>query len=304
MTHIDETLFDPRVADWLEDDPRRAPDEALDVILAAFPSIKQRRASRVPWRTPVMSSTMRLGLAGAAVVAVAGGAVFLIGLRPNTGPMASTSAGPSSLTSPAPPGSTSSGAPTLPRAGAVGPGRYAIAWGVGGQSAGRTVMLEFDVPAGWSAVDGSGLIKHNDQPGEVDWALSNPVGVYSDACAPGATLAAIGSSVNDLVTALLDQTGSEATRPADVTLDGYPAKRIDISIPEDLDTTTCRISGLQIWAQVGGGFLAFPDGWSVSVYVVNVDGGRLVITAGKGPDASAADIAERDEMITSLQINP
>ena len=74
-----------------------------------------------------------------------------------------------------------------------------------------------------------------------------------------------------------------------------------MAIPEGWDTTTCRITGLQVWTQAGG-FLAISDGWSLSVYVVNVNGGRLVITAGKGPDASAADIAERDAMITSLQI--
>jgi hypothetical protein len=80
---------------------------------------------------------------------------------------------------------------------------------------GRNVELEHGgTHDDWSAVDGSGLIKHNDQPGEVDWALSNPISVYSDACAPGATLAAIGSSVNDLATALLDQTGSKANGPA------------------------------------------------------------------------------------------
>ena len=50
MTRFDDPLFDPRLADWLEDDPNTAPDQALDVVLASLPSIKQRRAVRVPCR--------------------------------------------------------------------------------------------------------------------------------------------------------------------------------------------------------------------------------------------------------------
>ena len=50
MNRNDAPLFDSRVADWLEEDPDLAPREALEVVLAAFPSIKQRRP-RVPWRS-------------------------------------------------------------------------------------------------------------------------------------------------------------------------------------------------------------------------------------------------------------
>ena len=47
MTRFDDPLFDPRLAEWLEEDPNAAPDQALDVVLASFPSINQRRAVRV-----------------------------------------------------------------------------------------------------------------------------------------------------------------------------------------------------------------------------------------------------------------
>ena len=43
MNHLDPA-FDPRIADWLEADPDRAPREVLDTVLAALPSIPQRRA--------------------------------------------------------------------------------------------------------------------------------------------------------------------------------------------------------------------------------------------------------------------
>jgi hypothetical protein len=87
MNRSDESLFDPRIADWLEEDPHAAPDQALDVVLAAFPSINQRHAARVPWRFGPMNGFLRLGLVAAAVIIAAVGGLYLLGGRsgPNVG---------------------------------------------------------------------------------------------------------------------------------------------------------------------------------------------------------------------------
>jgi dipeptidyl aminopeptidase/acylaminoacyl peptidase len=70
--------FDQRIADWLEDDPDDAPDIVLTTVLAAFPSIPQRRATRVPWRFQTMSLSARLVAAAIALAVVAvGGAIVL-----------------------------------------------------------------------------------------------------------------------------------------------------------------------------------------------------------------------------------
>ena len=79
MTPHDQTTFDPRIADWLEDDPNNAPDQALEIVLAAFPSIKQRHASRLPRRF-TMTTLPRLAIGAAAIVVVVLGGAFL--LRP------------------------------------------------------------------------------------------------------------------------------------------------------------------------------------------------------------------------------
>jgi hypothetical protein len=99
MTRSDETLFDPRIADWLEDDPTAAPDQTLDVVLAAFPSIKQRRASRVPWRFPTVNGATRLALAAAAVVALTVGGLYVFNRGPSE-PGGATTPTPSPASSP------------------------------------------------------------------------------------------------------------------------------------------------------------------------------------------------------------
>ena len=48
MNGQDQLSFDPRIANWLEGDPSEAPAQALQVVLAAFPSVRQRPGSRPP----------------------------------------------------------------------------------------------------------------------------------------------------------------------------------------------------------------------------------------------------------------
>lgn len=118
MTRSIDPLFDPRLADWLEEDESTAPEQALEIVLASFPSIKQRRAVRVPWRTTSMSSTLRLGLAAAIVVAAALGSIYFLGSR--TGPSV---AGPQT---PSPSATRAVSPSEPPTSGAAGPNRLAF----------------------------------------------------------------------------------------------------------------------------------------------------------------------------------
>jgi hypothetical protein len=75
MTRSDEPLFDPRIADWLQEDPNSAPDQALETILAAVPSISQRHRVAVPWRLNSMPNFTKL--AAAAVIGAIAFGVYL-----------------------------------------------------------------------------------------------------------------------------------------------------------------------------------------------------------------------------------
>ncbi|MEO6208097.1 MAG: kelch repeat-containing protein [Candidatus Limnocylindrales bacterium] len=85
--------FDHRIAEWLEGDPEQAPGSVLGTVLAAFPSISQRRASRVPSRFPPLNRFSLVGAAAAMIVAVGLGGL-LLGFRPN-GPAIGTVPSPS-----------------------------------------------------------------------------------------------------------------------------------------------------------------------------------------------------------------
>ena len=69
MNGTTNPYFDDRIADWLEADPTVAPGQVLDTVLAALPSISQRRP-RVPWLRRRFSPLGRLGF-GRLALAVA-----------------------------------------------------------------------------------------------------------------------------------------------------------------------------------------------------------------------------------------
>jgi hypothetical protein len=79
-----ESNFDDRLHDWFEEGPTDAPGEVLDTVLAAVPSIPQRRAARrvSRWISP-MSGFAR-ALAGVAIAVGLGTALVLV-LRPTPG---------------------------------------------------------------------------------------------------------------------------------------------------------------------------------------------------------------------------
>jgi len=77
MTRSTELDFDQRIADWLEDDPNLAPRQAIETVLAAYPSIPQRHPMRLPRRFPTMTMPMRVAAAAAIGVLAVGAAFYL-----------------------------------------------------------------------------------------------------------------------------------------------------------------------------------------------------------------------------------
>jgi hypothetical protein len=119
----------------------------------------------------------------------------------------------------------------FPASGPVEPGTYHFppsAWNVAG--------LIMTMPEGWEAQYGSpGAIKHSDQLGELAFYFVTVDAIYSDPCEGEGELIKVGPNVDDLANSLLQQPYTVATGPVDTTLGGLPAKRIELTVPDDLD---------------------------------------------------------------------
>ena len=116
-----------------------------------------------------------------------------------------------------------------------------------------------------------------------------------------------------LLPSLAAQKRRNATAPTDVTLSGYPAKRVDLSIPANLDRATCDGGIIRTWVPPGDdGVNAYVDTENLGMhagqlnvtYIVDVNGDRLVIDTWHMPGTSAADLAELDAILASMRIEP
>ena len=129
----------------------------------------------------------------------------------------------------------------------------------------------------------------------------------------------IGPSVDDLAAALTELSPFEVTSPpTDVTLDGYSGKHLVWTVPDlqvegepgDQRFTGCQGRQLMSWVAFidtvnGDGFYGYTGpGYIEEFWILDVDGTRLMIAAETSPDSPLQDIAERDAILDSIQIQP
>jgi len=169
-----------------------------------------------------------------------------------------------------------------------------------------------EVPAsGWSTSDGYFVIKTGGAVvGLSVWDVGQ---VPSDPCHWKASLKDSGRSVGDLVRVLLAQKLRNATAPTDVTLAGHSGKYLEWSVPANAVVT--GDSDFQGCDDAGNGHLDFVSwmgngkgeryqqvaGQVDRLWVLDVDGQRLVVDATYSPNASAADRDELAHVAASLQ---
>ena len=292
------------VRSWLEVGATALPDRVLDAVLDQLPSTPQRRSWWPARRFRDMNAYMKLAIAAAAVVVVALAGIYFL---PRGGNVAGPGPGPSPT-----PTQTPTQTPTLtpaptPSGNVDVTGSFALGTTYAITDACCVVSrMTFTIPAtGWYAplepwrigkdvpgADGSDIFDLFVTPRLVG-------NIYTGGCHWRGTAQAppVGPTVDDLATAMFAQAGPGASPPTDVIVGGHPGKKVEWSIPEDLDMSTCDRDG-------GGsdpifGRLVIDDGYGTepyihgigqrnTFYIVDVDGKRQVIDAMYLPGTSAA----------------
>ncbi len=295
------------VQSWLEGGVTALPDRVLDAVLDQVPTTPQRRHWWSARRAHGMNSTLKLGVAAAAVLAVAVVALSFMP-RGGSGPGAVVDARPTATPAPSPTAAPSpSGSPSLkelPSSGDLEPGTYSI----NDRAYTQATHFIFTVPAGWSTEEGF-LKKHEGEPEAVElstWVVSH---AYTDSCDhTSKNRFEVGTSPDALVSALVALKNREVSAPTDVTLGGFPAKRLELSVPADLDVSTCAFGAIKNWPDVGGneggGLCCGGPGHVDVVYVVDINGKALAVVARHLPGSSPDDLAELEAILDSVRIDP
>jgi hypothetical protein len=262
------------------------PNEVRDAIRAELPSIQQRPAWWPARRFPSMNNTAKLAFGAAAVLVVAL-LSFTYFVAPNVG-------GPG-LGDPLP---TAAPTPTpRPMDGeTLEPGTYALAY---------DLDATITVPAGWTNLDQRGVLKEDGERfmGVLFWPFPDDLEqVYTDPCnwATNVVEPPVGPTVDDLANALAAQAIRGNPTPTDVTIDGYDGKLVEMSVPSDVDFADCDLNEFRSWS---GRFHHGP-GQIDRVYILDVDGERLVLIVHHMPGATAADLEEQQAIFESIDFLP
>jgi len=306
-----------RVVAWYRED---AHENAERVLLAALNEIdhtRQRRSWWPAWRSPDMSNFAKVLVATAAVVAVVVVGIKLIPGNQTTAGEAPPAASPSTPSPSLSPSPSPSPSPTpmptatpvvdarIPDGGTMQPGSYVTH----GWQRDDGLTLRLTVPAGWYGF-GDGTIFPDGADG-TPLQFIYVTALNSDLCHWKGKKGEVdvGTTVDDLVAALVAQTKYEVSDPVDVSIGGYSGKRVDVVFPAKLfkekgsgEAPGCDDAQTHLFGD-GGIYGQGPDErWQTNI--LDVDGTRFVIIVQDDPDTSAADRAGTAAIVDSMVIEP
>jgi hypothetical protein len=287
------------VRSWLEEGVTALPDRVLDTVLDQVPATPQRRSWWPSRRFSEMNNVTRLAIGAAAVLAVAVLGYNLLPRSQGFGgqPTPSPTIAPSPSPSPSPSPAATPGLKTFTFKPFVGddPEDDAI-----------TVTLQY--PEGWTR-GGDPVVVVFDSVGADAWAaglrVARGYSLYSDPCRPTDGIAVadgadieVGPTVAEFVTALDTHPLLDVTTPVDVTVGGYSGKYLVLSAPAD-------ISGCVRYRPIGGD-TPYAQGPAMRwlLWVLDVQGIRVVIEGQDYPATSAQHQADLQAIVDSIQITP
>ena len=284
---MSDNEFERTAQAWLEDGPTTMTDRALKSALDEIHVTRQRRMIAPLRRFTTMGNTFRLAaLAAAIVLATVVGVPRFFPSGGGGGPGA-----PSPTASPAP--SPTPIAMTTGDWAPLEPGTYVT-------SDPFLARVTFTVPAGWSGnIGGPYAVFLGDASGSDTLWFQVFNTVYADPCQDhNSTLdPQPGPTVDELANALAGLPGLEVTPPTDVTLGGYQGKQLTITAPAT--ASSCRV-----WMLPLGVTNDMNGGAQQRVWILDVDGQRLIIDAPVVTQLTTDAKAAVQAVIDSIHIEP
>ena len=267
-------------------DIRLEPEQQLVPVKEIYMSVDSPATSEVRNRR-------RLVLAAAAVVAVIGVAAIAINSMNSDDDVEPAPAVQPTVAS------TTVAPTTVAAATATGTYNLSEDHPLGGNS---DVRLTFAVPAGWG--DSGWFVDKNLSANSLIGVVFDYVSnIYTDSCPSVLVDPPVGPTVDDLASAWANLPGFHATAPTDITVDGFHGKQVEFTVP-DYSETLCGYGDFKLLAEAGGGaWWAQGPNQHNQVWILDVNGTRLVIVAVDFPDASPQDRAELDSLLASIQID-
>lgn len=287
--------FERTARAWLDDGPNQISDRAVRSALDQIHVTRQRR----PWgparRFSSMGNPLRL-VAGLAAVVLA--SVIGLSLLPG-GSFSGGFGGPPPTPSPAPtpvPSSLTEGDLAPLPAGTYITDEPFLA------------RVTFTIPDGWEGnMGGPYLVDLGPAGGTQPVSFGVFDTVFADPCdySKGPISPRPGSSVDELANALAALPNVQATAPTDITIDGYHGKQVTLTAPASTAACTLPPEGdMRLWEYPLGATFGLMAGDRVRVWILDVDGQRLVIQSTEATGQTALTKSEIQGVLDSIHLAP
>ena len=244
------------------------------------------REHKTRWRMPAVA---------AAIVVLGVGAIAFTVSNTNADDPDGVSQAPTPTAAPTTPAPTTTVAP-----------RIATYTGIPG------VPITYTVPDSWDDPSEDGFVVFGESSMVNFWDVVN---VYADGCEHTLLSPPLGPTVDDIANVWATLPGFTATTPVDVTVDGYAGKQVDFTVPEyptvvdpatGDDEADCVQRQFALWTANGHG--GGPSFWAQApaqqhrLWIIDVDGTRLVIVERSAFGTTPERLADMDQFLASIQI--
>lgn len=300
----DDRSFERAARSWLEDGPTRAPERAIEAAFLEIQTTPQERDWHVPWRLPRMTTPARVAAAAVIGVLAIGGAIYAV--NPGGSSFGIGGPGPSPTPSPSPMPVTEESPLPAGRYFVVpfGPGGMDLCYGQAGcteDPSDDTMRFTLTVPDGWVGGTVHVLFASEGKapPGGAGLIISRGGGLYAEPCGdePPPNIA-VGPTVEDFVSALVDHPKLDVTAPIDITLAGFAGKYVDLQVPSDI--SACAESYFP-WEP---GIYAQGPSSRWHLWILDVDGIRVVVQSTDYEGTTPQRQAELRAIVESIEIEP
>jgi hypothetical protein len=172
-----------------------------------------------------------------------------------------------------------------------------------------TIRFIFTVPEGWAVAPFQSIwLANGAEPGGAGMIFGRGAWLHSDPCVTDEQVqlngappdVPVGPTVDEFVDALAAHPLLDVTAPVDVDLAGYSGKYVDLQVPADI--SACPTSYFP-W-EGGRGLYAQGPSHQWHLWIVDVDGIRVVVQTGDYAATRPQRQAELRAIVDSIQITP
>jgi hypothetical protein len=162
-------------------------------------------------------------------------------------------------------------------------------------------------PGGWALESGPNGFDPPDGAGIISFTVDEKFYVYGDPCKWSSTRPNIpATTVDELVAALTDQRSRNPSAPEQITVGGYPGKKITLHVQGDAEFSDCHDGTFATFGVAGEHPALWPQGAGQidEIWIVDVNGRIALLDAGYYADTPQLTVDELHAILDSIRIEP